>query len=147
MKNNLIRQILLMLVFIAYFLVFTGEAKSGECLSYGPMKVKLAGTIVRKTFPGPPNYDSIEKGDEPETYWILKLTKPVCVKGKHDDELNSETEKGIKNIHLVLDSGKYARYKHLVSKIVIAEGMLFHAHTGHHRTKVLMEVDSIKPAK
>ncbi|MBI5492901.1 MAG: DUF4431 domain-containing protein [Deltaproteobacteria bacterium] len=118
-----------------------------ECLSHEPTEVRLIGTIIRKTFPGPPNYESIEKGDEPETFWILKLKRPVCVKGRPDDELNSETEKNIKNLHLVLDNEMYARYKHLVLKNVIAEGTLFHAHTAHHRTKVLMTVKRLSKYK
>lgn len=137
-----------MLIFVFVFLVAcVGEVKSEECLSYEPAKVALTGTIMRKTFPGPPNYESIENGDEPETYWILKLKKPVCVKGNPDDELNSETEKNVKNIHLVIDGEKYARYRHLVSKNVVAQGTLFHAHTAHHRTKVLLMIISIKPVE
>ena len=51
-----------------------------ECLSYEPSVVTLSGTLVRKTFPGPPNYDSVKKGDKPETVWFLDLREDVCVK-------------------------------------------------------------------
>lgn len=145
--KKIFSKILMLFVFIFSFLAFTEKAMAEECLSYEPKEVRLIGTIIRKTFPGPPNYESIENGDEPETFWILRLKKPVCLKGKPDDELNSEAEKNIKDFHMVLDNEMYARYKHLVSKDVIAEGTLFHAHTAHHRTKVLMTVISIKSAK
>ncbi len=39
-------------------------AAQGDCLSYEPTEVRLTGTISRKTFPGPPNYQSIRKGDK-----------------------------------------------------------------------------------
>lgn len=138
---------LLALIFIFGLLAFAGDARSEECLSYWPAKVKLTGTIVEKTFPGPPEFESIEKGDRPETVWILKLSKPVCVNGDPNEDIMSKTEKNVKNMHLVLDDEKYARYKHLVNKKVIAEGTLYHRHTGYHRTKVLIEVTGIKPVK
>src|SRR5215813_15064234 len=50
------------------------------CLSYEPTVVKLRGTIISRTFPGPPNYESIREGDTPEAYWLLVLPRPACVK-------------------------------------------------------------------
>ncbi|MBI5885577.1 MAG: DUF4431 domain-containing protein [Deltaproteobacteria bacterium] len=134
------------LTIIAFFLftAFVCEARAEECLFYEPTKVRLTGVITRQTFPGPPNYESIEKGDEPETYWILKLEKPVCINGNPKDELNDETVKDIKNIHLVFHGDEYTRYRGLVSKKVVASGTLFHAQTAHHRTKVLMNVDGLR---
>jgi hypothetical protein len=44
-----------------------GQSTSlSPCLSYEPAVVTLSGTLVRKTFPGPPNYKSVKKGDKPE---------------------------------------------------------------------------------
>lgn len=133
-----------MFVVAFYFIIITPDAKSEECLSYEPAIVRLTGAIVERTFPGPPNYESIKKGDAPEMALILELNRPVCVKGDPDDEVNSETEKNVKSMHLVIHDGKYTYYRRLLSKQVVANGTLFHAHTGHHRTKVLMEVIGIK---
>jgi hypothetical protein len=33
--------------------------------------VSLQGSLMRHTFPGTPNYESLENGDAPETRWIL----------------------------------------------------------------------------
>lgn len=49
------------------------------CLAYGPSLVTLKGVLTRRTFPGPPNYESIRKGDRPETYWLIELAQPICV--------------------------------------------------------------------
>ncbi len=35
--------------------------------------VSLQGTILQHTFPGVPNYESIEDGDAPETRWVLVI--------------------------------------------------------------------------
>lgn len=147
MKKKLIARILLTLIFALGFITFACDAQSEECLSYEPSKVRLTGTIIEKTFPGPPEWTSIEKGDRPETRWILKLSKPICVNGDPNDEINVETEKNVRNMHLVFGHENYARYKHLLNRKVIAEGTLYHAHTAHHRTRVLLTVISIKPAK
>jgi hypothetical protein len=48
-----------------------------DCLSYEPSVVRLTGTIVRETFPGAPNYASVEQGDKPEVYWFLNLSRPI----------------------------------------------------------------------
>lgn len=35
----------------------------------------LRGKLIRHTFPGVPNYESIEDGDYPETRWVLEMPK------------------------------------------------------------------------
>jgi uncharacterized protein DUF4431 len=106
------------------------------CLSYEPEVVKLTGTIRRHTFPGPPNYESIAKGDQAERVWLLHLAKPICVNA------SSEWEKatGVSAIELVLT--KYD--KSLVNHRVVVSGTLYHAHTAHHHTKVLLTVKDIR---
>ena len=119
-------------------------AAQENCLSYEPADVRLAGTISRQTFPGPPNYESIRKGDQPEVFWILHLAKPLCVTGKTDDV--NEPERGVTDLQLVLDEKQYAQLRKLTGRRihVVASGTLFHAHTAHHRTSVLMAVKDIK---
>jgi len=47
------------------------EAIEGACIPC-PL-IELKGKILRHTFPGVPNYQSIEEGDAPETRWILEI--------------------------------------------------------------------------
>jgi len=35
--------------------------------------ITLRGKLIRHTFPGVPNYESIEDGDYPETRWVLEI--------------------------------------------------------------------------
>lgn len=137
-------------VLVLFALMFAGfgeSARAAQCLSYEPAKVNITGMIVRKIFPGPPEYSSIEEGDMPEQFWVLKPTKPICVNGDPSDIVNSEAEKNVTGLHLVLDARQYAKYKGYVSKQVVVSGTLFHAHTGHHRTRVLLEVSEIRLLK
>jgi Domain of unknown function (DUF4431) len=111
-----------------------------DCLSYDPTTVTLKGKLSRKTFAGPPNYESVKKGDAPETYWILHLTRPICVSG-------DEPEKNVSDIQLFLSEEQYARHKDLLGKRVVVSGKLWHASTGHHHTNVLLNVAGIKGAR
>jgi len=88
------------------------QVKTGsDCLSYEPAAVKLTGILIRKTFPGPPNYESIRKGDKPETYWLLRLAKDICV---NEDKLNPAInieQKNIRTIELVLSPEIYQAHR------------------------------------
>ena len=114
------------------------------CLSYEPTVVKIAGTLTRKTFPGPPNYESVRRGDRAETYWFVELHAPVCVtEDKADPDLNPSQDR-VGKIQLVLDPDAYKTYKGLVDGEVVATGSLFGAHTGHHHTPVLLTTKFIE---
>lgn len=92
-----------------------GQAPPSDCQSYKPAVIELHGTMVRKTFPGPPNYEGIRKGDTAETYWLLKLDSPVCVdEDKVSPDLNP-AQKNIRSVQLVLDEGGYKKYREAVS--------------------------------
>ena len=122
--------------FVLLLLLTMPPALDQQCLSYEPDQVELKGTIRRQTFPGPPNFESVAKGDRPERYWVLHLAQPICVAA------NSEWEKetGVSDIQLVIT--KYD--KTLVGRKVVATGTLFHWQTGHHHTKVLLKVSNIR---
>jgi len=114
-----------------------------QCLSYEPAVVTLSGTLVRKTFPGPPNYESVKKGDIPETSWFLDLPESVCVnESKTEPELNPQ-QNDIREIQLVVKPQQYQQHKGIVGKKVLATGTLFGEHTGHHHTPVLLTVRTL----
>ena len=130
-------------VFTLLLLLFVTPifASAQRCFSYEAEGVQLTGTISKKTFPGPPNYESIRRGDEPETYWILHLARPVCTTAGAD----SDAESGVTDLQLILTPKQYALYKKFVGRKarVTVTGKLMHAHTGQHHTPVLMEVTGI----
>ena len=118
-------------------------ATSVPCLSYEPVVVKIAGTLGRKTEPGPPNYENIRNGDRPETYWFVKLSRPVCVGEDEKEPALNPAKKNVGSIQLVLAPAAYAACKELVGKKVVASGTLLGAITGHHHTPVLLTVRTL----
>jgi hypothetical protein len=117
-----------------------------KCLSYAPALVTLTGTITSKTFPGRPNYQSIEKGDQPETFWILNVAEPICTNDGAHPSLNP-AEKDVSNLQLLFKNVQlYQTYTPLLNRTVKVTGSLFSATTIHHKTEVMLQVDSVEPA-
>jgi hypothetical protein len=110
---------------------------------YEPEKVALTGKVVSRTFYGPPGYGENPKTDSRESQYILLLHRQIDVVGSPE----FETERGVKQITLVVFDFKTTPVRLWLHKRVTIEGKLFHAHTGHHHTKVLIEVSTIGAAK
>jgi hypothetical protein len=110
---------------------------SAACLPYDGVK-ELSGTLVAKAFPGPPNYASVEAGDEPERYWLLVLDTPVCVADGAADGLHSGAA-DLKEIQLVLSGDDYSHHRRLLRKHVKVSGSFMSAITAHHKTSLLLE--------
>jgi hypothetical protein len=128
--------------------VCSAQPQATGCLSYEPAVVQLTGTVIRETFPGPPNYESVRNGERPETYWILHLEHPICVDADKTDSGYNSAQIDIQRVQLVLAGGAaYKKYKKLLSKKVIATGTLFGSHTGHHHTTVLLTAQNLVRAK
>jgi hypothetical protein len=116
----------------------TGKQTSASgCLRYEPETAVLRGVIERATFPGPPNYQSIAKGDAKETHWLLRLEHPRCVEAAEDS--SDAAHSRIRRVQLVfdVDDQPHEQYRNLVGRKVEASGTLFGAHTGHHHTDIL----------
>lgn len=85
---------------------------AAQCLHYGD--VRLTGRLVQQTYPGPPDFESVTKGDEPLVIWILQL-----------DPVYNERE-----LQLVLGNDPYARtdayaqYRHLLGQRIAVTGRL-----------------------
>jgi len=130
------------------FLLLVGLCASAggqKCLEYGPT-VSLKGTLRSQFFPGPPNYESIRRGDRKETAIILTLVARACTTGNDSQDLDVP-ETGIREMQLVIMKDAHWRsVRRLMGKRAIVTGTLFHAFNGHHRSKILVDVASIRPA-
>jgi hypothetical protein len=116
---------------------------------YQPEKVTLTGKLFLKTFPGPPNYESVKNGDIAEKGWYLKLDKKIDViineKKRVSENINDEAEKAVDVIQLVLPYEGYHEYQRkknfrIGSKITL-RGTLFRRFTGHHHARVLFRLE------
>jgi hypothetical protein len=125
---------------------FPGQVEPPGCLSYEPVVVYIHGTLTRKTFPGPPNYEDVRKGDAVETSWLLKLASPICVNEDKSEPDLDPSQKNIRAVQLVLNAEAYDTYKALLGQPVVARGTLSGSHTGHHHTPVLLTVTHIERA-
>lgn len=111
-----------------------------EWVDYWPAVVELKGKLVIKTFFGPPNFGENPETDVKERSWILSFEKPIYVRAKTEtDPILGPSVEDIRELQLVLPKP----HRELIGKKVIVKGTLFHAHTGHHHTDVLMDVQLI----
>lgn len=125
--------------------IVVAEANEG-CLVDGE-HAELTGKVWRETFPGPPNYESIQDGDVPQTYWILTTDEPHCGKAYSMESGDAYRIPGeLTRFQLVLDGDQYADNQSLVFENATVAGSLFAGHTGHHKTPMLIDVESIEPA-
>ncbi len=131
---------------ILLIVCFYSPVVAQQCLTYGPNIVSLTGRLHSRVFPGPPNYESVKKGDRKETALLLTLAKSICTVGNHPPGFDAP-ETGIHEIQLVvMESAHWKTIRHVRGKRVRVTGTLFHAFTGHHRTKVLIDVTNIRAA-
>ena len=126
---------------LIFLLVAGVSTASGQnCFEYGP-SVSLTGTLSSRVFAGPPNYESIKRGDRKETAIILSLASPVCTTSGAVSNSFDIAETNIREVQLVISKPEHwKQLKRLRGKPVSITGTLFHDHTGHHRTKILIDV-------
>ncbi|WP_129776461.1 DUF4431 domain-containing protein [Peristeroidobacter soli] len=102
------------------------------CLQYGP--IDIAGTIVRQTHAGPPDYESVTKGDEPRTVWVLQLDERICVEANRSyprEPLQLEIE-------LALTPEQYRQYRALLGQKVRVSGELRHGGANYQKRLVIV---------
>ena len=122
--HNQRMQKLLLAVFLLSATGWSGSL-AAQCLYYGD--ASLTGRLVQQTYPGPPDFESVTKGDAPLVIWILQLDIGVCILSSDPSYPNVYDER---EIQLVLGNDQYARtdryaqYRHLLGKKVAVTGRL-----------------------
>jgi len=122
-------------------LLLASSPSAARCLYYAPTVVTLVGEVSTKRVPGPPGYQSLRQGDLPETIVLLKLDDPICVYGDPDSSNNPKTHRNITEIQLIVPIAKVEKS---IGERIRFTGHLSSAHSGHHRTPVIMYVDSLR---
>lgn len=129
--------ILCVFVSLSFSTVPAQSQNPSACISYEPSVVELTGTVVRKTF--------TDAQDRPETYWVLELSRPICVSQDPEEPDLNYAQKDVRLIQLVfLDQKMFVTYKNLLGKKVIAKGTLFAGISAHHHTPVLLTVSTLR---
>lgn len=115
----------------------------GECLKDG-QKTSLSGTLQRVTYPGRPNFESIDRGDEPVTVFVIVPNAAPCVVAVSMEDDSSLIDLGtVARFQLVLSSQQYREYAKWVGSPVRITGTVFQGITAHHYTRALVEVSSM----
>jgi hypothetical protein len=130
-------RLLLLLVFLFSHSL---SAVASPCLHYGGSSVTLIGKVKLQTFFGPPNYGENPDTDSRQTQAILLLEKPICVEG--NPKAYAEAEKNQHEVTLIPFVKE--NLKDYEGKRIMVQGTLYHAHTAHHHTPILIEVKRIK---
>ena len=101
------------------------------------------GILLVGEFFGSPGYGEDRTEDELERSFYLQLPAPLATQLKNppkDQELGNLQEYFLQ---LVITDKVRAQADQLVGAKVQVDGSLFTAHTGHHRTTMLMDVQSL----
>ncbi len=103
--------------------------------TYEPSIMSLNGVLVSP------------KGEDPNgrivQYYAIEMQAPINVKGDKSDPINSETVNNLTLVQLTGESTLINKIKNNMGRRVILKGTLYHSHTGHHHTSVLMTVQSV----
>ncbi len=116
---------------VSLALIASGHAYA-DCISVDGSVLNVTGVLSKQTFPGPPNYESIENGDKAETHWLVSTDEEYCV---------NDSEKLISKFQLVFKLGvKFTPIEHAVHRV---NGVTFMGLSGHHHTPILLEVSGL----
>jgi hypothetical protein len=122
------------------------DAAETACAGLEPAITRLDGRLTLRDYAGPPNYESVAGGDRLEQQWILMLDRPLCVVADPGSDPDLETMRELVEVQLVVFPGTEVPADAYRDRRIGVEGSLFTAHTGHHRTPVLLQVRSFAPA-
>lgn len=103
---------------------------------------ELTGTLEYVMFPGPPNYEDIQKGDTPEPEYILKLQDPICITGDDFADPNNQFQA------VQLSAEKEESFRAFLHKNVTVQlTNQAAAETGHVHEPLIAAVTSIVPVQ
>lgn len=104
---------------------------------------QLTGVLSYRIFPGPPNYEDVQKGDMPEPSYVLTLPAAICIEG---DE-NADPKRPFNQVQLVgteATDGEFAALREKAVTVTLERPMS--AHTGHHHLPLVAWATDIAPA-
>lgn len=119
-------------------------AMAQQChdLALGEPK-SLTGTLTYVIYPGPPNYEDVQKGDTPEPNFVLRLPRPICLKGDPDFADPARRFSAVQVVE-TRASGKMRPYLGKAVTLTLKNPMA--AETGHHHEPLVAWVTSVRSA-
>jgi Domain of unknown function (DUF4431) len=118
---------------------------SDSCYHYTPASVELTGRLIQRTLPGPPNYQSIARGDRPQVVDLLILDNPICTvadyKGDNTDAFQGQDTVQVRRA--AADS-TWRDVRRLTGKHVAVTGTLSEWALGKDHTPVLIDPTGVR---
>jgi hypothetical protein len=103
-------------------------------------KATLSGALTIQIFAGPPNYESIAKGDTEERALILELPTRECA----NDGMFIEPSTKFDRVHLSSSVPAFLKVLNAaVGRKVTVRGEAFGSHTGHHHAPLVLFVEEV----
>jgi hypothetical protein len=104
-----------------------------SCLDYGPMS--LTGTVVRQTYAGPPDYESVTKGDQPIVIYVLQLDDTLCLVE------STVVAQNTREVQLQWSAGGPEPFRDLLGRKVTFTGELIRGGAKHDKRVVLVATE------
>jgi hypothetical protein len=131
--------------FFGLFLLLQAPISDAQGCVTEEDEIVAIGELSRETFAGPPNYESIQKGDAAETYWILTVRPPVTFCPLADAKGRPHPIGSVSRFQLVVAPDHPGLRQALIARYAVVRGRIFVAHTGHHHTAALIQVAELRP--
>jgi len=119
-----------------------GVAES--CYHYRPASVSLTGRLIQRTLPGPPNYQSIARGDRPQVVDLLILDAPICTIPDYKDSPNTDAFQGQDTIQVRRAESTWREVRRLSGRRVVVTGTLAEWALGPDRTPVVIDPTEVR---
>ncbi|MCL2027225.1 MAG: DUF4431 domain-containing protein [Bacteroidales bacterium] len=157
MKKNLFYTIILSLAFATSCknnpkseITTKIEIANQQDYYYEPTESVISGTIKSETFFGPPGYGDNPQTDSREDYYILYLDNSINVisESKEIEEGDfNYTRYNIYKIQIAPAFGSDITFTKYENKFIQLTGTFYGAHSGHHKTDVILSVNKIEEIK
>jgi hypothetical protein len=117
---------------LALTILLAKSSLASRCIGYG--SVTLEGILVRQTYAGPPDFESVTQGDAPVIIWVLQLNESMCV----ESGSRTRREFGVRELQLELTADQRMRAPELLGKRLLVGGELVRGAARHEMRSVLV---------
>jgi len=121
---------------------WSGVADS--CYHYRPAPVSLTGRLIQRTLPGPPNYQSIARGDRPQVVDLLILEASICTIPDYKDSPNTDAFQGQDTVQVRRAEATWREVRRLSGRRVVVTGTLAEWALGPDRTPVVIDPTEVR---
>ena len=118
-----------------------------SCYHYRPASVSLTGRLIQRRLPGPPNYESIARGDRPQVVDLLILDAPICTIPDYKDSPNTDAFQGQDTIQVRRAESTWRDVRRLTGSRVAVTGTLSEWALGPDRTPVVIDPTEVRPIR